>query len=223
MSSSESRVWPVTLLLVVVARVARWYIYMPKIPIVGTFYGSLERNMFVYLRPFSIFCDRVCNILCGNCVILPILVCCTQKNLATLVVDSAERFQAGTDDTRKKRGRKKSVQEPILHTVVSCYNTTSSLVRFEIFRFYFEKRSVLCTTYNAGVVVLNSEVVSRIGPRSRFYETHSQKLRIKIKIQVHKCWFLWPFCAVKTEELIENYQIHICLPLSGEYLSEIHE
>jgi hypothetical protein len=46
---------------------------------VDTFYCHL-----VYLRPFGIFCCDLVNFMVILCI-FPVLVCCTKKNLATLI------------------------------------------------------------------------------------------------------------------------------------------
>jgi hypothetical protein len=85
-------------------RVARWYIFKPEIQIWVNFGGSFNRRCWYILWPFGIFQDHIVYLMaiwyisrsyskfCGHLVyfmvnlyIFPVLVCCTKKNLATLV------------------------------------------------------------------------------------------------------------------------------------------
>jgi hypothetical protein len=78
-------------------RVARWHIFKPKIPICVNF-GGWNGRCFVYLVyfvsiwyilcPFGIFCVHLVYFEV-ICYIFPVLVCCTNKNLATLVPNDA--------------------------------------------------------------------------------------------------------------------------------------
>jgi hypothetical protein len=67
-------------------------------------------------------------------------------------------------------------------SAVKMYNARSSLVPFENKNIFFcsEKRSSLLCTYNAGVAVVNSEVVG-LGPGSN----------------IHVCVKIWVFGVIK--------------------------
>jgi hypothetical protein len=70
-------------------RVARWYIFIPKIPFWVKFGGSCNGRCWYILRPFGKFYGQLVNstairfILWSFGIFLPALVCCTKKNLAT--------------------------------------------------------------------------------------------------------------------------------------------
>jgi hypothetical protein len=64
----------------------------------GVFWRALEWKMLVYFLPFETvyghliyFMDLyIHGTICGNLVFLPVLVCCTKQNLATLGISMIE-------------------------------------------------------------------------------------------------------------------------------------
>jgi hypothetical protein len=72
-------------------RVARWFVYKPKIPFCVNFGGSCNKKIgifydhLVYLRPLETFW----HILWSFGIFPPVLVCCSKKNLATLVATAS--------------------------------------------------------------------------------------------------------------------------------------
>jgi hypothetical protein len=72
------------------SRVARWYIFKPKISIWVNFGGFCNVKMAVYfvanrsIFPSFVYVLWSFDIFCGHLVYLTVLVCCTKKNLATL-------------------------------------------------------------------------------------------------------------------------------------------
>jgi hypothetical protein len=77
---------------IVLRKVARWYIFKRKIQIWVNFRGSCNRRCWYILRPFGLFYGHLpyfvdiwyISWLFG--IYFPILVCCSDKNLATLVL-----------------------------------------------------------------------------------------------------------------------------------------
>jgi hypothetical protein len=73
-------------------RVARWYIFTPKIPVWVNFGRSCNGRCYYILWPLDIFYGQLVNFMTiwyVHCVVLwyiySVLVCCTKKNLAALV------------------------------------------------------------------------------------------------------------------------------------------
>jgi hypothetical protein len=80
------------------SRVARWFIFVPKIPIWVNFRRALHWKMFIYFKTvwsyfqtFGIFYDHLVHFVFIG-YIFPVLVTCTKKNLATL---NPSRFSQG--------------------------------------------------------------------------------------------------------------------------------
>jgi hypothetical protein len=80
-------------------RVARWFVFKPKHPIWGKFWGVLRWKIAVYfmticsiLRPLEIFNGYLVYFVVFG-IFLPVLVFCTKKNLATLFVRSRSTFR----------------------------------------------------------------------------------------------------------------------------------
>jgi hypothetical protein len=75
--------------------VARWFIFKPKIQIWVNFGRSCNGRCFVFLGPFWLFYGQMVHfmviwyILLSFGIFLPVLVYCTEKNLATLSVTRA--------------------------------------------------------------------------------------------------------------------------------------
>jgi hypothetical protein len=75
-------------------RVARWFVFKPKIPFLVNFVGSCIRRCWYILWPFGIFCCQlvdlmaICYILCSFDTYFPVLVYCTKPNLATLFMNA---------------------------------------------------------------------------------------------------------------------------------------
>jgi hypothetical protein len=73
-------------------RVARWFVFKPKIPIWVNFGGSCNGKSWFILWPFGLFngyrkyCMAIWYILWSFGIFSSVLVFCTKKNLATLVV-----------------------------------------------------------------------------------------------------------------------------------------
>jgi hypothetical protein len=67
----------------VISRVARWYIFKPKIPVWVNFLGSCNGRSWYILQPFGIFYGCLVHLVV-IWYIFTILVCCNMKNLATL-------------------------------------------------------------------------------------------------------------------------------------------
>jgi hypothetical protein len=65
------------------SRVARRYIFKPKIQLWVNFGGSYNRRCWYILCPFGRFCGHLVHYLV-IWHIFPVLVCCDKKNLATL-------------------------------------------------------------------------------------------------------------------------------------------
>jgi hypothetical protein len=72
------------------SRVARWHIFKPKIPLWVNFGGPWVGKCWYILWPFGIFYGylgyfmTIWYILCSFGTFCPVLVLCTNKNLATL-------------------------------------------------------------------------------------------------------------------------------------------
>jgi hypothetical protein len=64
-------------------RVARWYNFKQKVPILVNFVGSCSKRCRYMLWPFGIFFSPFGKIYV-IWYIFPVSVCCTEKNLATL-------------------------------------------------------------------------------------------------------------------------------------------
>jgi hypothetical protein len=73
-------------------RVARWYIFKPKIPIWGNFGGPWNIQCWYILWPFGKFYNHLVYFMAIWYILWEfgqfstVLVCCTKKNLATLVL-----------------------------------------------------------------------------------------------------------------------------------------
>jgi hypothetical protein len=87
--SSGFRFWSKNFVL---GRVARWYIFKPKTPIWVNVWWVLQWEMLVYftdlwyiVRPIGIFYAYLYSLWSFG-IWFPILICCTKKNLATLVL-----------------------------------------------------------------------------------------------------------------------------------------
>jgi hypothetical protein len=69
-------------------RVARWYIFKPKLSIWGNFGGSCNGSCWYILWPFDLFYGHLVYFFATLYIygiFFPVLVCCTKKNLATLL------------------------------------------------------------------------------------------------------------------------------------------
>jgi hypothetical protein len=66
-------------------RVARWYIFKPKIPLWVNFGRPWNRKGWYILWPFGIHCGHLVIYLVAIWFIFPVLVYCVKKNLATLL------------------------------------------------------------------------------------------------------------------------------------------
>jgi hypothetical protein len=64
-------------------RVARWYVFRPKIPLGVNFGGSCNLRCWYILWTFSLFHGHSIYFM-AVWYIFPVLVCCSKKNLATL-------------------------------------------------------------------------------------------------------------------------------------------
>jgi hypothetical protein len=67
------------------SRVARWYIFKPKIPIWVFIGGPWNGKCLYILQSFGRHSLCIWYILCSFGIFFPVLVCCTKKNLAPLV------------------------------------------------------------------------------------------------------------------------------------------
>jgi hypothetical protein len=72
-------------------RVARWFVFKPKIPLWVNFGGPCNGKSCFILRPFGLFYGNLKHfmaigyILWSFGIFFPVLVFCTKKNLATLL------------------------------------------------------------------------------------------------------------------------------------------
>jgi hypothetical protein len=73
------------------SRVARWHIFKPKIQVLDKFWRVLQRKMLVYFCPIGIMCGHLVYFVAIGYILwlfgifFPVWVCCTKKNLATLL------------------------------------------------------------------------------------------------------------------------------------------
>jgi hypothetical protein len=71
-------------------RVARWFVFKPKIPILGKFWRAQSKRCWYILLTFGIFYGHlgyfmtICYILCSIGTFFLVLVSCANKNLATV-------------------------------------------------------------------------------------------------------------------------------------------
>jgi hypothetical protein len=100
------------------ARVARWFLFKPKIPICVNFGGSSNGRCWYILCPFGKFSCHLTYFMAiwyifpSFGTFLPVLVCCTDKNLATLpgAVTYLNGFSSLTEKFRPGYKRRESAE-----------------------------------------------------------------------------------------------------------------